>query len=110
MPTEPRAVPDVQFPPLPPSNSVSDRIVPRGEAGSDNDRARVAPLAEFARHAGDATPDRMGNEAPRTPSEARPLPADGGHAARGLDEPGLADVVLELLAPHGVADDLLKLG
>src|SRR5580704_18684627 len=33
------------------------------------------------------------------------LAADGGHAASGLDEPGLADVVLQLLEPDRVADD-----
>ena len=37
------------------------------------------------------------------------LTADRAHRARGLDEAGLADVVLELLAPDGVADDLLEL-
>src|SRR5947209_8509321 len=38
------------------------------------------------------------------------LAADGGHRPRRLDESGLADVVLELLAPDRVAEDLLELG
>src|SRR5262249_2872658 len=38
------------------------------------------------------------------------LPADGGHRARRLDKARLAHVVLELLAPHGVANDGLELG
>src|ERR1700733_10728078 len=37
------------------------------------------------------------------------LAADGGHAAGGLDEALLADVVLELLGPHGIADDPFEL-
>src|SRR5579875_1040697 len=36
--------------------------------------------------------------------------ADRRHRARGLDEPGLADVVLELLAPDRVPDDARDLG
>ena len=36
------------------------------------------------------------------------LAADGAHRARGLDEARLVDVVLELLAPDRVADDLLE--
>ena len=36
------------------------------------------------------------------------LTADGGHCPRRLNEAGFADVVLELLAPDGVADDPLE--
>src|SRR5947209_7805450 len=35
--------------------------------------------------------------------------ADRRHRPRRLDEARLADVVLELLAPHGIADDPLEL-
>ncbi len=41
---------------------------------------------------------------------AIPQPPIDRHRARRLDEPRLADPVLELLAPHGVTDDLLQLG
>ena len=35
--------------------------------------------------------------------------ADGRHRPGGLDEPGLTDVVLELLAPDGLANRALEL-
>src|SRR5215210_3550720 len=39
-----------------------------------------------------------------------PSPADAGHRPRRLDEARIADLVLELLAPHRVANDRLELG
>src|SRR4051794_6979697 len=41
-------------------------------------------------------------------ARARGLAADLRHRARRLDEARVVDVVLELLAPHRVADDLLE--
>src|SRR3954453_12428459 len=43
-----------------------------------------------------------------TPDPDRASTADGRHGARRLHEAGLVDVVFELLAPDGVADDLLE--
>ena len=44
-----------------------------------------------------------------SPPPRRSSAADRGHRARRLDEARLVDVVLELLAPDRVADDLLEL-
>src|ERR687895_1562800 len=56
-----------------------------------------------------AEPGTRPRPAPTPPRPRATLSADAGHAARRLAEAGLAHVVLELLAPDGVADYLFEL-